>query len=231
MKQVCSHWLFLLMIILPLISGCVTGEQRFAERDRFLLLSREVGPRERPLQKLLLASFDFDSADSILNCPVAKGEWQVKDGRLWAVGGEHDRCILLAQGAKGPLRIELEVTNYANPDGSLGDITLFINSSKSNYFSRGYALTTGSYYNNCTTIYRQGHALAKTEYSPLVSGKKYKVTVELTDGHMRYWLDDKIILEAWDPNPLEPDPGLWIGLRTYNTKMAADSFSVYWLNP
>ena len=129
---------------------------------------------------------------------------------------------------RGPLRIELEVTNYANPDGSIGDITILINSENSgNFFRRGYALTTGSYYNNCTTFYRLGKAIARTEYSPLVSGKTYRVLIELIDGHIRYWLDDKIILESWDPNQLELDSNLWIGIRTWNTRMSVDWFAVY----
>ena len=128
---------------------------------------------------------------------------------------------------KEPLRIELEVTNYANPDGSIGDITILLNAENSkDFFRSGYALTTGSYYNSCTTFYRLGKPIAKTEHSPLVSGKTYKVIIELVNGHIRYWLNDEIILEAWDTEQLKMNPELWMGIRTWNTKMSINWFAV-----
>ena len=60
----------------------------------------------------------------------------------------------------------------------------------------------------------------------MVSGKTNRVVVELIEGHIRYWLNDKILLEVRDPNPLELDPNLWIGVRTWNTKMSIDWFTV-----
>ncbi|MDO9527779.1 MAG: hypothetical protein Q7J27_01325 [Syntrophales bacterium] len=216
------------MIILPLISGCTTSSNHFAEKDKHLLGSRRVGYRKQTFQSQPCVRYDFTSEETIQNFQIVNGKWQIKNGKLWAVSGEKNRSILLAQSRRGPLRIELEVTNYANPDGSIGDITILINSENfDNFFGRGYALTTGSYYNNCTTFYRLGKAIAKTEYSPLVSGKTYRVLIELIDGHIRYWLNDKIILEAWDSKQLELDPNLWIGIRTWNTRMSVDWFAMY----
>jgi len=228
MKHVCSHLLYMLMIVLLLISGCTTSSNRFAEKDKHLMGSRRVGYKEQAFQKQPFIRHDFVLEETIRNFQIVNGKWEIKNGKLWTVSGEKNRSILLAHSKKGPLRIELEVTNYANPDGSIGDITVLINSENSDkFFGRGYALTTGSFYNNCTTFYRLGKAIAKTEYSQLVSGKVYRVTIELIDGHIRYWLNDKIILEAWDSNQLELDPNLWIGIRTWNTKMSLDWFAVY----
>ena len=228
MKHICSYSLYMLMIMLTLNSGYATSSNHFAGKDKYLLSSRCVGYRKQSYQKQPCVKYDFTSEKAIRNFQIVNGKWEIKNGKLWAVSGEKNRSILLAQNKRGPLRIELEVTNYANPDGSIGDITVLINSENSDkFFERGYALTTGSYYNNCTTFYKCGKAIAKTEYSPLVSGKTYRVVIEFIDGHIRYWLNDKIILEAWDPKPQELDPNLWIGIRTWNTKMSVDWFAVY----
>ncbi len=228
MEHVYSHLLYMLMIILPLISGCTTNPNHFAEKGKYLLSSRSVGYREQSFQKQPYVRYDFTSDETIQNFQIVNGKWEIKNGKLWAVSGEKNRSILLAQSKRGPLLIELEVANHANPDGSIGDITILINSENSDkFFETGYALTTGSYYNNCTTFYKLGKAIAKTEYSPVVSGKTYRVIIEFIDGHIRYWLNDKIILEAWDPKPQELDPNLWIGIRTWNTRMSVDWFAVY----
>ena len=216
------------MITFPLISGCTANSNRFAGKEKHLSGSRRVGYRKQAFQKQPCIRYDFTSEEAIQDFQIVNGEWEIKNGKLWAVSGEKNRSILLAQSKRGPLRIELEVTNYANSDGSIGDITVLINSENSDkFFGSGYALTTGSYYNNCTTFYRLGKAIAKTEYSPLVSGKTYIVVIECIDGHIRYWLNNKIILEAWDPKPQELDPNLWIGIRTWNTRMSVDWFAVY----
>lgn len=210
-----------------LFNGCI-GERQFSGKNKHLKTSRRVGYGNRSFSDHPCIKFDFSSEEKIKNFRIVNGGWQIDDGKLWAVIGERNRSILLAKNVKAPFRIEFEATNYANEDNSIGDITVLINSENSDkFFSRGYALTTGSYYNNCTTFYRLGKPIAKTEYSPLVSGETYRVMIEFIDGHIRYWLNEKIILEVWDSKPLEMEPDLWIGIRTWNTKMAVDNFNIY----
>jgi len=228
MKHVWAHLIFTLTVILLLSSGCATRSGHFAEKGRFLLYSRNVGYKEQTLQNQPCVNYNFTSNEIIRDFQIVNGDWEIKNGKLWAVSGVGNRSILLAQGQSGPLRIEFEVINYANLDGSVGDITVLINSENSNeFFRKGYALTTGSYYNNCTTFYRLGKPIAKTEYSPLVAGEVYKVVVELMDGHIRFWVNNEITLEAWDYAQLEIDPKLWIGIRTWNTRMSVNSFAMY----
>lgn len=39
-------------------------------------------------------------------------------------------------------------------------------------------------------------------------------------------MNDQIILEAWDVSPMKLDESLWIGIRTYATKMSIDNFII-----
>lgn len=209
--------------------GCVGGPGRFVEKEAFLLRSRRVGDKKSAtFSETPRIRFDFDSEDELGDFKIAEGEWRIENGQLRAVAGKRNRAILLAKCVGQPLKIEFEVTNHANPDGSIGDITVLVDSTVGkDFFQSGYSLTTGSFYNNCSTFYKKGRAIAKTEYSPLVSGKTYQVAVEIVDGHIRYWLDDEIILEAWDPTPLKMEPTRWIGIRTWNTRMDVDWLEVY----
>lgn len=171
---------------------------------------------------------NFDTPGLPRDSAVMEGEWEVRDGRLWAVGGSKNRTLLLGPAVAPPVRIEFDCTNWEDPEtGTLGDITVHLNTESGlDCFARGYTLTTGSYYNNCTTFYREGRALAKTEYSPVRSGVRHRVQVEIADGHIRYWLDGQILLEVWDPEPLQEWEGRSFGLRTWNTRMAVDHIRI-----
>jgi hypothetical protein len=221
--------LMLFTFTVPLFAGCaVSPVKKFANQEVHLENSRRLATSRTPITWKPRVRHDFSSAKSMEDFTVAHGEWEISDGKLRATGGDTNRVILLARSENVPLRIEMDVTNVANADGSLGDITVLINTDNSDgFFSRGYTFTTGSYYNNCTTLYRSGRPLAKTEYSPVVSGAPNKVVIEVVDGHIRYWLNGMILLEAWDRDPLVIDPELWIGIRTWNTLMAVESFAVF----
>ena len=169
----------------------------------------------------------FDDAGALKDCPVLDGAWEVKDGRLRATAGDANRAILLGHAQGDAVRVEFDATCLADADGRIGDISVMIDTTpEKGYFRKGYALTTGSYYNTCTSFYRQGKKLARTEYSPLETGKTYHVSVEVCRGHLRYWLDDRIILEAWDAAPLPLDEKLWVGIRTWATLLTVDNLMI-----
>ena len=170
-----------------------------------------------------VASLTFDDPKDMERFHIAEGEWEIRDGALRAVGGNANRAIMLAPSGADPLRIECEVTNFSS-GGLMGDITILLNSlPDKSFFEAGYALTTGSYWNTCTSFYRKGLALANTSWSPVVSGKKNTVVFEYDRGHIRYEMNGQILLETWDESPLVMDPSRWIGIRTWSTLMVVDN--------
>lgn len=214
---------FLLAVLLAQ-SGCVSRESMRIRED-----ARAAGMRLRyqPIEWVKVQEFDFESSGVMDKFIVVEGDWEVRGGRLCAVYGDRNRAILLARGFEGPLRVEMEVVNYAS-DGLMGDITILLNSSPdSDFFRSGYALTTGSYWNTLTTFYKKGAAVANTSWSPIASGRKNHVVVEFNDGHIRYELNGKRILEAWDENPLIMTDEGWIGVRTWSTLMCVERVAVY----
>jgi hypothetical protein len=176
-------------------------------------------------------TYTFDDPAQVKDFVVTAGKFEISDGALKAVEGRSNRTCFLTKNTFGNyVRIEMEVTSFANEVGRIGDITFFLNTVPDSlyavFFTKGYSLTTGSYGNNCTTFYRLGVAMANTEYSPLVSGKKNLAVLEFINGQIRYWLNGQIILEGWDDDPLQMDPNLWIGVRSYATLMVIDRITI-----
>jgi hypothetical protein len=203
-----------------------------------LLASCAAHPRPAEMEKSRLAGLSlrhvnitwekvvgltFDDPKDLGRLRIAEGEWEIRDGALRAVGGKANRAIMLAPCGSDPVRIECDVTNYSS-GGLLGDITILLNSMPDKtFFQAGYALTTGSYWNSCTSFYRKGLALANTSWSPVVSGKRNRVVFEFDHGHIRYEMNGHILLETWDESPLAMDPARWIGIRTWSTLMVVDN--------
>ncbi|MFC1508936.1 hypothetical protein ACFL60_04510 [Candidatus Omnitrophota bacterium] len=195
------------------------SQQQFLERSR--------NQRTQKITWKKAASFSFDIPAAITECPVPEGTWKVSGGKLRAVAGDKNRAILLMKNVGNQVRIEFEVTNTADEEGRLGDITVLLNAVPGKtFFSNGYALTTASYWNNCTTFYKKGKPIARTEFTPVESGKMHRVALEFNSGHIRYWLDNRIVLEVWDDKPLTMDSGCWIGIRTWATSMVVDNVVV-----
>lgn len=214
--------------LLVLVAGCATEWTPFRPAED-LEWSRKLGVPREPMEWTLVRACDFEGPGLPLESVVTEGEWEVRDGRLWAVGGSKNRTILLGPAVAPPVRIEFECTNWEDPvERTLGDITVHLNAEPGlSAFAKGYTLTTGSYYNNCTTFYREGKALAHTEYSPVRSGTRHQVRAEIEGGNIRYWLDGRLVLQAWDPEPLREWESRSLGLRTWNTLMAVENLRIY----
>jgi len=144
--------------------------------------------------------------------------------------GQLNRVILLHPQVASPLRITFEATMHAQPDGRIGDISVIVGGKDDDerFWTGGYALTTGSYWNHCSTFYRYGEPIAKTELSPVRDSQTHHVDVQIVGNHIRYMLDDVIVLEAWDAMPVSLEgPDRWLGIRTWETDMTIDNFAVW----
>lgn len=200
------------------MSGCKTTPRGDLEYARNLPMNAIVWQEVK--------RFTFSDADEIKAARITNGKWAVRDGQLEATDGE-ERSILLMPCALEPIRIEFDATCQPNPDGRIGDISIIVNiEPEMSYWKSGYLFTTASYYNECSSFYREGVRFANTEFSPVTPGQKHKVMLEMASGQIRYWLDGRVILEARDPSPLPRSETRWLGLRTYNTRLQVDNLVV-----
>jgi hypothetical protein len=213
-----------------LFTARLTSFSQVSDRERMLKSSRTAVSKPVAWEEAL--TYTFDDPAQINSFAAAAGKFEIRDGALRAIEGNADRAIMLTKNNFGNyVRIEMEVTNYANEKtGRTGDISFMLNAIPSEkyqvFFFNGYSLTTASFANSSTTFYKKGAPIARTEYTPVVPGKKNIAILEYMNGHIRYWLNDQIILEAWDDNPLQMDPNLWIGVRSYDTLMVIDKLTI-----
>lgn len=177
-----------------------------------------------------VASMTFEDPQSLKDLRIVQGLWEVGDGKLRAVGGRKDsnRTILLTSSPAGAVRIEFDATLFPRSDGRIGDICIRLNADPiTGSFARGHALITAQYWNQASVCYKLNIPIARTEWSPVVPGQSHRVVVEWTPSHLRFFLDGRIVLDAWDrDSPLSPDPTKWIGISTYDTLMEVDNISI-----
>lgn len=189
-----------------------------AALDPYLLRSRRAPMNQIVWSAVPISRFDTPAALDVAR--IVAGEWAIEDEILVATAGVQHRAILLFPAAYDRFRLRFEARLHPNDEGRIGDISVLVNTTADpTFWTSGYALTTGSFYNHCSSFYRLGQHLARTEWSPVDSNRWHRVALAYDRGHIRYWLDDRILLEAWDPSPLPMSADRWIGLRTWNTRM------------
>lgn len=213
-----------------IIFGTSTSVAQQTEQSRMLQSSRNATGSK--VTWVPAITYTFDNPEQLQTFMPTAGKFEIRDGALRAIEGTTNRAIMLTKNNFGNyVRIEMEVTNFANPKtGRTGDISFLLNSVPVEkyevFFFNGYSLTTASFANSNSAFYKKGKPIARTEYTPVVPGKKNIAVLEYANGHIRYWLNDQIILEAWDYDPLEMDPEQWIGVRSYDTEMVIDKLVI-----
>ncbi len=222
------------LLLLPLLAQAAdppAARQQDDQMRRFLEASRRE--HARPLDWQPVRRFDFDDPKTLDAFKVIKGRWVIKDGQLQAVGGEEDRSILIAPCQWPAVRVAFDVTLKPNAQNHVGDIGIRLSADPvTGSFSKGYTTIAAQYFNQATVCYRLSQPIARTECFSVEPGKKYHVALEFNivsmsktrrEGHLRLWVDDKIILDAWDHQPVDLDPDRMIGLSTYGTDMIIDN--------
>jgi hypothetical protein len=175
-------------------------------------------------------SFTFDDPAALGALRVCEGEWKIEGGQLQAVAGkaENYRTILLAPCPAGPMRIEFDAVLTARPDGRVGDIYIRLNADPDTGSSaKGYGLFVARYFNQDSVCYKNNQPIARSEWSPIVPGRRHHIVAEWNTVHLRLRVDDQVVIDAWDrTNPIAPDPAKWIGLATYDTRLAVDNLVI-----
>lgn len=129
----------------------------------------------------------------------------------------------------------LQANAGADPD-RLSDIGIRFNAEPATgAFAKGYSVITGQYGNQATVLYRLNIPYARTEWSPIVPGKRQHIALEVVSPHIRLWVDGRIVLDAWERRGLNNrdlgdfmamDPSKVIALCTYDNLMEVDNLRI-----
>jgi hypothetical protein len=187
------------------------------------------------------AAWNFDDGFMPAGFKVFDGKWDVAGGKLRAISGKDDdnRTIKIANCIWPAFRLEFDAALHAKPGvpaGHVCDIGILLNANAdTGEFRDGYAVLAGTYYNQATVLYRLYIPYARTEWSPIVPGKTHHIVLEVVKPHLRFWIDGRIVLEAWERRGFGPadgsdfiemDPKRVIALHTYDTVMEVDNLRV-----
>src|SRR5262249_10908097 len=102
-------------------------------------------------------------------------------------------------------------------------------------YATGYFMLTGTYFNQASTLYRMNIPYARTEWSPIVPEKNHHVMLEVVKPHIRFWVDGRVVLEAWERRGrsgldhsdfIDMDPARVIALHTYDTTLEVDNLRI-----
>jgi predicted carbohydrate-binding protein with CBM5 and CBM33 domain len=174
-------------------------------------------------------TFTFDNPQSLSQFKVVKGKWTVRDGKLCATEGPRGREILIAPCSWDMVRIAFDATLKPRSDGRICNLGVLLDADPSgNAYKHGYAMIAAQYWNQGTVCYRNAVPIGRTEWGQVVPNQTHHVVFEFTGDHLRYWIDQKVALDAWDrDHPLKMDPTRWIALQTYGTDMTVDNLELF----
>ena len=215
-------------------NSCVTAT-RGQDNKSYLQASRnEWNHHVNSWMEVAAWSFDDNALPKTFH--VYSGEWQVTGGKLRSAAGGK---VKIANCHWPAFRLEFDVVLLAGKDVSsnrICDVGISFNAdSKTGSFRKGYAFITAQYYNQATVLYRLNIPYARTEWSPIVPGRKHHVMVEVVKPHMRLWIDERVVLEGWERKGMTPrdyddfmdmDPDKVITLHTYDTVMEIDNLRI-----
>lgn len=187
------------------------------------------------------AAWNFDDGKMPQAFRVYDGKWEVADGKLRAIDGKPDdnRTIKFAQSQWPAFRLEFDASLHARPGTPperVCDIGVLLNADEATgHFRDGYAVLCGTYFNQATVLYRLYIPYARTEWSPIVPGKTHRVALEVVKPHIRFFVDGRIVLEAWErAGQGVADGSDWLdmgakrvlALHTYDCTMEIDNLRV-----
>ena len=187
------------------------------------------------------AAWNFDDGKMPADFKVFDGKWDVADGKLRAIDGKDDdnRTIKIADCRWPAFRLEFDAMLRAKPGvpaDHVCDIGILLNADPdTGRFDHGYGVLAGTYFNQATVLYRLYIPYARTEWSPIVTGHVHHVMLEVVKPHIRFWIDGRVVLEAWERTGKGPadasdfidmDPQSVIALHTYDTVMEVDNLRI-----
>jgi hypothetical protein len=138
---------------------------------------------------------------------ATSGAYAVRDGALLAQNARNKPLWLLR---RLPCHVRIDVTAWSDsPDGDLkievmGDGASY-DPDQGEYKATGYVFIFGGWRNSLSTIVRQDEHRARMtvdDSTRVEPGRKYRWSIRIAGGHIEWWVDDALFLQADDPQPL-----------------------------
>ncbi|MBN1270248.1 MAG: protein kinase [Kiritimatiellae bacterium] len=133
---------------------------------------------------------------------VMGGQCEVRDNELRVFGGE-PQIVLLKRELPVDVRIEFECREEGIYLNDIGCILSAVPSDRTWDTSiSGYALKYGAYTNSFNVVTRLDRKIWSEQASPLASGQKYLVRAERIGPRLRLMVNNRVVADVTDPDPL-----------------------------
>lgn len=135
------------------------------------------------------------------------GPYRIHGGRL-QVQGARNRPLWLRRTLPAEVRVEFDARSESR-DGDIKFELFGDGSSKAtsdSYVASGYVMVLGGWHNTLNIIARRDeHGADRAVGAPLrvQPNRTYRIACERRKNHLKFWVDDTLVVEMTDPNPLQ----------------------------
>ncbi len=155
------------------------------------------------------------------------GSWAIKEGEL-KLSDAKPQILYLKQSISGDVRIEFTCRQEGD---DLGDISCFMSAlsltNRKKACNTGYMFQFGGEGNTRTFLERAGERLWERAESPIIRGVTYRVCAEKKDSRLSFWVNDKLIFEVDDPQPLSGMDRYLVGFYGWKTETWYSDIKIY----
>ncbi len=196
--------------------------------DRLRVLEENV---KRDSNRIWETVYTYDPAAGLTDWDVISGTAVAGPQGLRMAGGE-PRIVLLRRPISGDLRLDLVVSQ---PGPVVNDITILFAANRpagSNLeaavraLETGYQFKFGAYDNTMSLLIRAGRRMWTRRMSPLVPGRRLRITIECVDRLVVARCDGELLCAELDPEPLLGRGHDCIGLVGWRAESVVESFRI-----
>jgi serine/threonine protein kinase len=171
-----------------------------AETQRLELQTKVESETKREWRLLLEENFSDPDIES--RWEIIGKRWEIVNGELRLCDGE-PQILYLKKAITGDVRIEFECHQDSE---YLADVSCFTHAlplkNRKKACETGYMFQYGASENTRSFIEKPGKRFWDKLHSPLKKGERYRVLAEKCGNKLSFWVNDLLICEAEDPEPL-----------------------------
>jgi hypothetical protein len=173
---------------------------------------------------------DFDREDLGDDWNNTGANWRIEDGTL-SIRGARNRPLWLRRVLPRDVRIEFDVRSES-PDGDI-KVEVFgdgeSRATTESYTATSYVVIFGGWGNSLNVLARMNeHGDDRVEGArrPVEPGRRYHMRIERSGDRIAAWVDDELLVEMTDEDPLEGRGHDHFGFNDWNAQIYFDDLVI-----
>jgi hypothetical protein len=175
-------------------------------------------------------SDDFERTQIGSAYEATGGNWRIENGEL-RVQGAKNHPLWLLRTLPREVRVEFDVRSES-PDGDIkveifGDGASFAKSDS--YTATSYVIIFGGWNNSRNVLARMdehGHDRVVGKQRKVEPGRVYRFRIERMDGIVTVWVDDEVLMQMEDSEPLQGRGHDHFGFNNWQSNLCFDNLKV-----